>query len=261
VEHPKNERPAVAKVMSLLSAFGDDAYKGVGVSELSRRTELSKSTVHRLLGDLAEAGAVDKSGNTYRLGRMLPRIVKTRETAMHGYLLDALTPSLTELYEVSRQTVHLAVLLGTEVLYLSKLYGQSHTKIRSRVGGLAPAHSTALGKVLIAFQPEITEEIVQAGLRRFTPNTISSGPELQLELGRVRDTGIAHDNEETALALRCIGVPVIAPGGNTVAAISISMTNRNVNLRATTVPLRAAGKEAAKSLIALRSVFRDQMTY
>lgn len=261
MENLRADRPAVAKVMSLLSAFGDDAYKGVGVSELSRRTQLSKSTVHRLLADLAEVGAVDKSGNIYRLGRMLPRIVRTRETAIQGHLVEALTPALTELYEVSKQTVHLAVLRGTEVLYLSKLHGHTHTKIRSRVGAVTTAHSTALGKVLIAFQPEITEEIIQAGLRRFTPNTIASGPDLQLELGRVRDTGIAYDNEETAVALRCIGVPVIAPGGNTVAAISISMTNRSVNVPAPVVPLRAAGKVAAKSLVALRSVLRDQMTY
>ena len=112
----RDDRTAVDKAMSLLNAFGNDSMVGVGVSELARRADLSKSTAFRLLGMLQRNGAVERAGNAYRLGKMIQDLGTTQESALHGRMRDALTPYLADLYELTKQTVHLAVLQGIAML-------------------------------------------------------------------------------------------------------------------------------------------------
>lgn len=96
--------------MALLRAFGEEATTGVGVSELARRAELSKSTAFRLLASLQSNDAVERAGNAYRLGKMIQNLGTTQESDLHARLRDALTPFMVNLYETTRQTVHLAIL-------------------------------------------------------------------------------------------------------------------------------------------------------
>lgn len=218
----RDDRAAVDKAMALLSAFGNDAFTGVGVSELARRADMSKSTAFRVLAMLQRSGAVEKAGNAYRLGKLIHSLGAANETAVHGRIRDALTPYLADLYEMSRQTVHLAVLVGTDVVYLNKLYGHLQVRSPSRIGGEAPAYCTAVGKVLLSYDADTAEQVLQSEMAAWTPSTITDPEVLRAELARIRQTNLAFDREEILVGLNCIAAPVLGPSGKPVAALSVS---------------------------------------
>jgi DNA-binding IclR family transcriptional regulator len=218
----RDQRTAVDKAMALLNAFGGDAVVGVGVSELARRAGLSKSTAFRLLSMLQANGAVERAGNAYRLGRMIQDLGAGQESEWHRRIRDALTPYLADLYEFTKQTVHLAVLQGTEVIYLNKLYGHLQVRSPSRIGGRAPAYCTAVGKVLLAYDHAAAEETIRGQLRQWTPSTITDPDMLRTELAAIRRTNLAFDREELLGGLNCVAAPVLGPGARPVAALSVS---------------------------------------
>lgn len=215
-------RSAVDKAMALLNAFGEDAYTGVGVSELARRANLSKSTAFRHLADLQANGAVERAGNSYRLGKMIQDLGSTHDSQAQQRLRDILTPFLADLYVLTKQTVHLAVLHGTDVVYLNKLYGHLPVRSPSRIGGRAPAYCTAVGKVLLAHDEQTLELVKSRPLHQWTPATITDPEVLDVEMGRIRRTNVAYDREEILLGLSCIAAPVMGADRRPVAALSIS---------------------------------------
>ena len=217
----RDDRNAIDKALALLNAFGDDANVGVGVSELARRTELSKSTAYRILTVLQRNGAVERAGSAYRLGRVVQG-EEHRESAELTRLRDLLTPFLADMYEASRQTVHLAALDGTRVVYLNKLHGHMAMRSPTRIGGTAPAYCTGVGKVLLAWDADASERALAEDLVPWTPNTLVEPDALRTELERVRRTGVAYDREEIIAGLTCIAAPILGADGAPVAALSVS---------------------------------------
>ncbi|MEU4650115.1 IclR family transcriptional regulator [Nocardia fluminea] len=218
----RDDRAAVDKAISLLTAFGDQASTGVGVSELARRAQLSKSTAFRVLGMLERNGVVERSGTGYRLGARLHQLGQTVYSPEHERTRDMLLPFLTDLYEMSRHTVHLAALHGTDVVYLAKLYGHRTVAAPSRIGGRLPAHTTAVGKVLIAYTPSTAATTRAEPLRALTPHSVTDLASLSDELAVVRRSGIAYDNQESRLGLSCIAAPVFDHRGRAIASLSIA---------------------------------------
>lgn len=107
------------KALALLDAFGEEHTTGVGVSELARRTNLSKSTAFGVLAILERNGAVERAGIQYRLGPFVQRLSAPKATSEDTLVRETLTPFLVNLYERTRHTVHLAVLERTDVIYLN----------------------------------------------------------------------------------------------------------------------------------------------
>lgn len=217
-----DQRSAIEKAMDILNAFGDNAYTGLGVTELSKRSSLPKSTTFRILATLENKGAVERVGKMYRLGKMLQEIGHTEESELHGLLRDVLTPFLADLYSRTKQTVHLAVLDGTDVVYLNKLYGHMHVRSPSRIGGRVPAYCSAVGKVLLAHNREAIAEVLANPLRAWTPNTITDPDALLAELDRVRTENLAYDRAEILRGLNCVGAPILDRNRNPIAALSVS---------------------------------------
>ena len=206
----RDTRTAVDKAMALLRAFGNEGSVGVGVSELARRCDLSKSTAFRLLGILAKNGAVERAGSSYRLGPMLFDLAEPTPSPHIDLLNEVLTPYLAKLFEVTRQTVHLAVLTGHEVTYLNKLHAQFKVSSPSRIGGRAPAYCTAVGKMMLAYDHDAMEEILAGELEPWTSHTITDPVQLRAEL------------EEIMMGLNCIAAPVMSPARIPLAALSVS---------------------------------------
>lgn len=248
----KDERAAVEKAVSLLASFGSQASTGIGVSELARRAELSKSTAFRLLGMLERHGVVEKVGQKYRLGQRLHELGRHVYVPDHDQIRDALIPFLTDLYEMTRETVHLAALHGTDVVYLSKLYGHRQVRSPSRIGGRAPAYCTAVGKVLLAYDHQALEQVLGGELRPLTPHTITDPDRLAAEIAKVRADGVAFDDEEATLGLSCVAVPVIGHGGRAVAALSVSAVTGRLDTRAQAAALRRVSAAAAQQLMLVR---------
>lgn len=244
----RDDRAAIDKAISVLASFGDDARSGVGVSELARRTDLSKSTTHRVLALLERNGMVERAGTDYRLGDRLQQLGGTVYERGHEELRDRLIPFLTDLFVATQDTVHLASLSGTDVVYLAKLYGHHRMTSPSRIGRRIPAHCTAVGKALLAFDPNATQRTLDGPLRQFTDRTIVDAGALTAELGSIRATGIAVENGEVQAGLSCIAVPVMGPDGRPVAALSVSGPTGRLDLRERSVTLRRIASAAARSL-------------
>lgn len=218
----RDSRTAVDKALSLLGAFGKDASSGVGVSELARRTELSKSTAFRLLAVLEKNNAVERAGSNYRLGSLLNELTAPVTVPEVEEVRDILTPFLAHLYERTRQTVHLAVLEGTDVVYLNKLHGLHHVPSPSRIGGRLPAFCTAVGKIMLAYNQSLIDEVLEEELPQWTPFTITDPQELRRQLEEAKQRGLALEREETRRGLSCIAGPVLSATGTPVAALSVS---------------------------------------
>lgn len=219
----KDNRTSVDKAVAVLKVFGDDANIGVGVSELSRRAGLSKSTTFRLLGMLERNMMVERIGTAYRFGRSIQMLgAQSTDSYRHDQVRDLLTPYLADLFVSTDLTVQLAVLDGLHVMYINKLEGHQRLRSPSRIGGRMPTYCTAVGKVFMTLDPSLTEQALAIERHPWTPNTIVEDQALRIELARIRKEGIAHDRGESLETLSCIAAPVLNKRGTPVAALSIS---------------------------------------
>ncbi len=206
------------KLLGLLEALGaTDRPQRLG--ELAERTTLTKPTVHRLLGVLADSGwAVQREGGFYELGPRA-RALGHADSAWG----DGVDSAIHALAAATNQTVHVAVLADGEVLYTHKASAPEAFIMRSRVGVRMPAHSTAVGKVMLSTLPEsrVVALLTARGMLLRTPATITDVDLLLGELASVRAAGYALDREENEENVRCMAIP-IRLGDKGIAGVSIS---------------------------------------
>lgn len=214
---------SAAKAFAVLEYLAKAASpRDLGV--ISADLHMNKSTTYRFLATLCSLGYVNQSPETgkYALGS---KVVWLASRFLESLDLRAVArPFLESLVEKTRETVHLAILDNYEVVYIDKIDGYQPVKMGSRVGGRMPAHSTGLGKALLAHLDENRwqEYIDKVGLHAFTPNTICEPDAFIQHMRLTRERGYAIDNCENEEGIRCVAVPVRDHTGQTIAAISIS---------------------------------------
>lgn len=214
---------SVERAIAILRAFSFSEPQ-LGVTELSRKLGLHKSTIHRLLSTLERERLVEWDAQTgrYRLGLGLfelgSLVVATAE------LRKVARPVLESVHSACGETVHLAILDEGDVVYIDKIESRSKLRMYSEVGRRAPAHCTGLGKVLLAYLPddELQRVIERKGLRAYTSRTITSAHALREQLARVRLQGYAVDSGEHEELVRCAAAPVFDHTGKVAAAVSIA---------------------------------------
>ncbi|WP_280309404.1 IclR family transcriptional regulator [Nocardia abscessus] len=210
----------IERMTLILEAF-DGATPSLTLVELAERTGLPRSTVHRILDQLIRLRWLAHAPGGYRLG------LRTLElgglAAEHNEIRDAVSPLLHDLYQQTGMVGHLGVLDGHDVLYLDKVGGRCAATVPTRLGGRMPAHSTALGKALLAtLEPSIVEASFRDRLPQLTARTLADRAELHRELSRIRNRqGVAVDNEESVTGIACVAVPIRGRGA-AVAAVSLS---------------------------------------
>jgi IclR family KDG regulon transcriptional repressor len=211
----------VRKAMAVISAFSDGE-PVLGVSELSRRLGIGKSTVHRILTTLAADGFVERtSDDRYRLSLKLYEI--GQQVAASTELRERVHPSLERLRNESGETAHLAVLAGTDVVYLDRLESPHMLRLMTRVGRRRAAHATSSGKCLLAFgAPADLDRVLAGGLPRLGPRTITSPDLLHRALDEVRRRGYAMSVEESAPGVASVAAPLFDGDGECVAAMSVA---------------------------------------
>ena len=184
----------LSRAAAIVGAF-DERAPVLSLVELSRRTGLPKSTVHRIVAELVTLRVLERQGDGYRLGMWL--FERGELVPEHRSLSDAALPLMEDLREVTRQRVHLAVLEGVDVVYV-EILGTGGIDVASRTGGRFPAHATGVGKAMLAYSPAATVRArVDAGLTRLTPRTICTPGGLTRELRKIRSVGMALDLEES----------------------------------------------------------------
>ncbi|MEZ5094754.1 MAG: IclR family transcriptional regulator [Nocardioides sp.] len=212
---------SVATAARILREFGKGDTQ-LGVSQLARRTGVGKSTAHRVVWTLVSEGLLEKVDETglFRLTATMRNLGVSAETAQS--LHQAATQALDQLRKVTDNTLHLAILDGSDVLYVERRESPTALQVFSRVGGRNSAHVTSTGKVLLAYlEPEEQRRIVEdMRLARKTPFTITSRTAFLTELGKVRKQGFGENVFESEPGMVSIAAPVRDRTGRVVAALS-----------------------------------------
>lgn len=207
-------------LVNVLAAHRDP----VSLKEISEQTGLHPSTAHRILNDLALGRFVERpSAGHYRLGMRLlelGNLVKARLDVREA----ALGP-MRELHKFTHQPVNLSVRQGDEIVYIERAYSErSGMQVLRAVGGRAPLHLTSVGKLFLAQDDaqRVRAYAVRTGLAGHTRNSITELGSLERELAHVRSQGVARDNEELELGVRCMAAGIRDDQDHLVAGLSIS---------------------------------------
>jgi IclR family transcriptional regulator, acetate operon repressor len=213
-------RSVLERAFTILGAYGP-ADRKLTLAEMTRRTGIPKATVHRLAGELLELGVLEGERGVYRIGMRMFELGQL--VPLQRDLRNAALPFMQDLFEATHETVHLAVLDGTDVLYIDKISGHRRVVAGSRVGGRLPAHCTAVGKAMLAVSPPgVLDALLAAGLAPRTAFTITNPSVLKKQLAAVARSGVAYEREESGLGVTCVASPVYGFGRHVVAAISIT---------------------------------------
>jgi IclR family transcriptional regulator, KDG regulon repressor len=213
---------SVANSIRVLTSFSGQEEE-LGITAIATRLRLAKSTVHRLAATLTGAGFLEQNSENgkYRLGVALFELGALVRRRMD--VAKEARPKLRELLERTGETVHLGIVDNGSVLYLYEMESPRAIRMTAAVGGRAPLHCTAVGKVLLAFQPSAyVEQVIEAGLTAYTPKTVTKRDALVAMLDEVRSREHAVDDEESESGLRAIAAPVRNHSGAVVAALGVA---------------------------------------
>ena len=194
----------------------------LGVTELAQRLALGKSDTHRLAQTLVEQGYArqDPSTGAYRASL---RVWELGAAVLAGLdLRQAAARPMRDLLVRTRETVHLSMLDGDEVVYLDKLDSPEPVRAYTQIGGRAPAHCVATGKAMLAFQPEAVLHGLSLRLTRHSPRTVVTSAGFLDEMARVRVAGFAVNRGEWRESVCGAAAPIRGPDGSVVAAIGVS---------------------------------------
>ncbi len=212
----------VDRVFDILEALAM-SNKPLGLSAIAAQTEISKSTVHRLLASMLARRYVEKNADgTYTIGYKLIETVSYNINSLE--LLTEAKPYLNSVMRELGLTSHLGVLEGCDVIYLERMDIYPSTRLYTQVGYRSPAYCSSIGKCLLAClsKEELEDTFYQYQFEKHTKNTITDMNEFKRHLRVVRSQGWAMDNEEFQIGHRCVGAPIFDYRGEPVAAISAS---------------------------------------
>ncbi|KQX48830.1 MULTISPECIES: IclR family transcriptional regulator [unclassified Paenibacillus] len=220
--------PNVDRAFKILELLSESPH-GMRFADIYEHLSLAKSSAFVLLENLEMKGYVEKTpeGNfraTLRLFQIGSRVLNNldiRSTAL---------PYMIALRDEIRLPVHLAMLDGTDIVYLEKVEGTGFIKFDTYVGKRASVHMTSVGKAIAAFltDQQVDEIITARGLGGGTDKAITTKAEFKAVLQTVREMGYALEDEEEVLGVRCIGAPIRNHLGEVAASISIIGLHREL---------------------------------
>jgi DNA-binding IclR family transcriptional regulator len=243
-------RSVPAKLLSLLDAYSHE-HAAYSLSELARHTGLPLATAHRLIGELARWGGLERGEDgRYRIGL---RLVELAALCPRGYgLRDIALPFMEDLYEATHQNVQLAVREGLDGVYIERIAGRHAVPVLTRVGAHWPLHATGVGLVLLAHAPaDVQEAVLAAPLATFTPFTIREPAELRRTLAEIRRTGFAVSDRQVTDDAFSVAAPVLGgtgPGAGCVASLSIVVPVTDPHRASWAPAVRAAANGISRQL-------------
>ncbi|MEO8281052.1 MAG: IclR family transcriptional regulator [Ideonella sp.] len=218
-----------------------------GVTELARQTSLNPSNVHRTLQTWAQLGYVAQDADTggyyctlrlFELGCRAADGLDVRRVAREH---------LAKIAHRSQETIHLSVLQGAEIVYLEKIDSPQPVRAYSEIGGRAPAHCVATGKVLLAFAGPAALAALPSPLPRHTPKTVPDLAALRDQFVQIHRQGYAVNREEWRLGVSGLGAPIFDQHGEVIAAAGLSAPS----VRMDADRIRQLGRELAATADAI----------
>lgn len=214
---------SVVKALSIMEALAESE-EDLGATELSQKLGMQKSSVIRVLHTIEQRGYVEKNAETgnYRIG--LKAFEMGQAYRQQLGLFAASRPVLRDLVSKCDESAYIAVLRGTNVVYLDVVQTSKPLRMASRVGSITPAFCTAVGKIQLAYQPpSALDNILQrTKLTPLTEKTIVDPRILREQLADIAAKGYAMDDEEFEIGVRCLGSPIWDHHRHVIAGLSIS---------------------------------------
>ena len=238
---------SLARGLLVIQAFSERRLR-LSISQLSKRTALSRASVRRCLHTLSKLGfAGTDDGRSFYLR---PRVLALGHSYLSSMpLATAAQPILEHLSQILHESCSIALLDGTEIVYVARAHVTRIMAIDLGVGARLPAFCTSMGRVLLANLPpdELETVLPKIEFTRYTDRTVTSVEKLRQALVTVRSEGHAIIDQELELGLRSMAVPVRNPAGRVVAAINVGAHGQRVSIqdmRTRFLPyLRAAAQE------------------
>ena len=222
---------SVERALTILDALVENKGRPKGITELSKDLGLVKGTVCKLINTLEKKGYMQKEleSDKYRLGFKFMEIGSIVKNSLE--LRSLAEPFLKDLEEITQRTIHMALLVDSEIVYIDKVESRQRIQMASYVGQRSFIHSTSLGKAICAYLPEeeVKRYLKAKGMPKLTANTITTVEEFIKHLRIVRECGYAVDENENEESIRCVAVPIFDYSGRPVAALSVSGTVMQVS--------------------------------
>ncbi|QNE36729.1 IclR family transcriptional regulator [Leifsonia shinshuensis] len=233
-----------ARILDLLRGA-----RRLGISELAAALELPPSTVHGLVKSLQAHRLVaqEPGGNRYVLGPALLRL-----SSVYLDTLEVRSRSMRWMHELSQKT-GLASRLGAElfgdVIVIHQERRPDGSEQMPETGVTIPSHASALGKVLLAFDDDHAAAVVQKGLRSLTSDTVTDIDALRQQFTDIRNGGLGTEQEEALIGECSIAAPIVAAGGEVVAALGLVVPSTEWPASsATASALREAARNISREL-------------
>ncbi|MDD2608949.1 MAG: IclR family transcriptional regulator [Giesbergeria sp.] len=220
---PKPNVQVIERMFTLIDILAARE-ESISLKEISEKSGLHPSTAHRILNDLATGRFVDRpESGSYRLGMRLLELGNLVKGRLN--VRDAALIPMRELHKQIQQPVNLSMRQGDEIVYVERTYSErSGMQVVRAIGGRAPLHLTSTGKLFLAADDpqQVRNYATRTGLPGHTHNSITQLAVLERELSKARQSGVARDNEELELGVRCMAAGVYDDQGKLLAGLSIS---------------------------------------
>lgn len=234
----------MARGISIIRTF-DENNQQLQLTEIAKRTGLSRATARRFLLTLEELGYVRTDGRNFAL---TPSILELGFSYLSGLGLPQIAqPHLEWISKEIHESASVAILDGSDIVYVARVTARKIMTVAIAIGTRFPAHTTSLGRAILAFSPEELVESVIANSQfvALTPLTIKDPVLLRKELQKVREQGWALVDSELEYGVRSISVPLRAPDGTVVGAVNTSTTPGQLSPQQTVEKFLPALQEAA----------------
>lgn len=241
-----NFAPA-AEAATKIITFLAECEQEIGISEISRGTELNKNMVFRILNSLEKEGWVYCHEQKYSLTLLLFGLASKPISRLS--LNTAATPILYNLLNKTGESTYLGILKDDKVLYIQHLDGVKNVRVAGRVGGEYDLYCSAPGKVLLAYADnDFINEYTSRTLEKRTENSITEKSALLEELESIRKKGYATDREEFGNGISCVAAPIFDYTGKVIGAMGCSAFTLNKKCDDVVERLRPSVIEAARQI-------------
>lgn len=238
---------SLARGLAVLKAFDQDS-PALTLSEVARRTNLSRAAAGRFLKTLVTLGYASFDGRDYRLR---PRVLELGMAYFSSHsFIDIANPLLKEAADRATEPCSMAVLDGAEIVYVARHTANRMMSISITIGKRYPAHSTSLGRVLLGGLPDsrLDDLLAAADIRQVTPDTITDKNELRRVILAARSDGHSVAESQLEVGILSIAVPVRERTGEVIAAINMGVPSSRHSLQTLRTELLPILEETAAEI-------------
>lgn len=218
-----NTVKSLVKALDILELL--DGERELGITDMSEILALDKSTIHRIISTLRDKGYVNQNPlnnkyfNSFKLFEMGNNVVEKLGLRRQAQ------PYLESLARITNETVNLAIMYDSNIIYIDKIESSATIKVNLSIGKKLPAYCTGLGKAMMAFMHESKVDSIMkdVSFKDYTKKTVKSYEDLKIQLHEIKELGYSFDDEEYVEGLKCVAAPIFNYRGEVVAAVSVAV--------------------------------------